>query len=101
MKKKAILFQGLSIEELQELIGTIVTKNVAELQHELQSKKITGELRTQEETCNFLWVDSSILCAWTNKGKVKDYGIGARLYYMCCDLLECLTFLKKVRHDNI
>jgi len=95
MKTNAILLQDLSVEELQELIGSTVKKNVAELQHELQSKKFKEELLTRAETCKFLKIDSSTLWAWTNKGKVKAYGIGARRYYKRSELLECLTLLKK------
>jgi len=95
MMKNSILLQDLSVEELQELIGSTVKKNVAELQQELQSKKFTEELLSREETCKFLKIDSSTLWSWTNKGKVKAYGIGARRYYKRSELLECLILLKK------
>jgi hypothetical protein len=93
--KNSIILQELTVEELQELIGSTVKKNVAELQEELQSKKFTEELMSREETCKFLKIDSSTLWAWTNKGKVKAYGIGARRYYKRSELLNCLTLLKK------
>ena len=95
MKTNNIILQDLSVEELQELIGRTVKKNVAELQQDLQSKKFTEELLTREETCKFLKIDSSTLWAWTNKGKVKCWGVGARRYYKRSELLECLTLLKK------
>ena len=93
--KNSIILQELSVEELQELIGSTVKKNVAELQKELQSKKFTEELLTRTEACKFLKIDSSTLWAWTNKGKVKAYGIGARRYYKRSELLESLSLLKK------
>lgn len=93
--KNSILLQELSVEELQELIGSTVKKNVAELQQELQSKKFKEELLTRAETCKFLKIDSSTLWSWTNKGKVKAYGIGARRYYKRSELIQCLTLLKK------
>jgi hypothetical protein len=95
MKTNSILLQELSVEELQELIGSTVKKNVAELQQELQSKKFTEELLTREETCKFLKINSSTLWSYTNKGKVKCYGLGARRYYKRSELLECLSLLKK------
>jgi len=95
MQTNSILLQDLSVEELQELIGTSVKKSVEELQKELQSKKFFEELLTREETCKFLKIDSSTLWAWSKKGKVKAYGIGARRYYKRSELLECLTLLKK------
>lgn len=92
--KNSILLQNLSVEELQELIGSTVKTNLTELQKELTSKKFTEELLTREETCKFLKIDSSTLWSWTNKGKVKAYGIGARRYYKRSELMESLTLLK-------
>jgi hypothetical protein len=95
MQNNAILLQTLTIEQLQQLIGTSVRNGIIELQKELQTKDNSEELMTREETCQFLKIDSSTLWAWTNNGKVKAYGIGARRYYKRSELLECLTLLKK------
>jgi hypothetical protein len=95
MQNNAILLQNLTVEQLQQLIGTSVRNGIIELQKELQSKDNSEELMTREETCQFLKIDSSTLWAWTNNGKVKAYGIGARRYYKKSELMDCLTLLKK------
>ena len=95
MQNNAILLQNLTVEQLQQLIGTSVRNGIQELQKELQSKDNSEELMTRDETCKFLKIDSSTLWAWTNNGKVKAYGIGARRYYKKCELMACLTLLKK------
>lgn len=95
MKKHAILLETLSREELEQMIGTSVKNGFQELHKELQRKDNSEELLTRDETCQFLKIDSSTLWAWTNKKKVKAYGIGARRYYKRSELLECLTLLKK------
>lgn len=95
MQNNAILLQTLTVEQLQQLIGTSVQSGIIELQKEIQTKDNSEELMTREETCEFLKIDSSTLWAWTNKGKVKAYGIGARRYYKKNEILECLTLLKK------
>jgi hypothetical protein len=95
MQTNAILLETLTIEQLQQLIGTSVKNGILELQKELNSKIDDEELLTREETCKFLKIDSSTLWAWTNKGKVLAHGIGARRYYKRSELLECLTLLKK------
>ena len=95
MQNNAILLQTLTVEQLQQLIGTCVRNSIVELQKELQSKDNSEELMTREETCQFLKIDSSTLWAWTNNGKVKAYGIGARRYYKKTEIMECLTLLKK------
>jgi hypothetical protein len=95
MQTNAILLQTLTVEQLQQIIGTSVKNGILELQKQLQDKDNSEELLTREETCKFLKIDSSTLWAWTNNGKVKAYGIGARRYYKRSELLECLTLLKK------
>lgn len=95
MLKNSILLQELTVEELQQLIGTSVKNGISELHKELQTKNFNEELLTREETCKFLKIDSSTLWAWTNKGKVLAHGIGARRYYLKSELMESLTLLKK------
>lgn len=95
MQTNSILLQTLTVEQLQQIIGTSVKNGILELQKQLQDKDNSEELLTREETCKFLKIDSSTLWAWTNNGKVKAYGIGARRYYKRSELLECLTLLKK------
>lgn len=95
MQNNAILLQNLTVEQLQQLIGTSVQSGIIELQKEIQTKDNSYELMTRDETCRFLKIDSSTLWAWTNNGKVKAYGIGARRYYKKNEILECLTLLKK------
>jgi hypothetical protein len=95
MQNNAILLQNLTVEQLQQLIGTSVRNGIIELQKELQTKDNSEELMTREETCQFLKIDSSTLWAWTNNSKVKAYGIGARRYYKKSEIMECLTQLKK------
>lgn len=95
MKTNAILLQELTVEELQQLIGTSIKNGISQLHKEQLIKNFNEELLTREETCKFLKIDSSTLWAWTNKGKVMAYGIGARRYYKRSELMECLKLLKK------
>jgi hypothetical protein len=95
MQDNAILLQTLTIEQLQQLIGTSVRNGIQEFQKELQTKDNSEELLSRDETCQFLKIDSSTLWAWTNQKKIKAYGIGARRYYKRSELMECLTLLKK------
>ena len=95
MQNNAILLQTLTVEQLQQLIGTSVRNGIIELQKEIQTKDNSEELMTREENCPFLKIESSTLWAWTNNGKVKAYGIGARRYYKKSEIMECLTQLKK------
>lgn len=82
-------------QQLAELINEGVKNQLLELKKNLNSQQANDDLLTREETCKFLSIDSSTLWAWTNKGKVKAYGIGNRRYYKRSELLECLKSLKK------
>jgi hypothetical protein len=95
MNVNAILIQEITLEQLVLLIGTSVKSGIQEFQNDLQTKDKSEELLSRDETCKFLKIDSSTLWAWTNAGKVKAYGIGARRYYKRSELMECLTLLKK------
>ncbi|WP_116789901.1 helix-turn-helix domain-containing protein [Flavobacterium psychrotrophum] len=53
------------------------------------------DLLTREQACDLLKINSSTLWHWTNRGKVKAYGIANRRYYKKSELLECLKPLKK------
>lgn len=82
-------------QQLADLITEGVKIQLQELKKNFNSQQANDELLTREETCKFLSIDSSTLWAWTNKGRVKAYGIGNRRYYKRSELLESLTLLKK------
>lgn len=95
MQTNSVLLESLTVEQLQQIIGTSVKNGIQEFQKQFQTKNDDEALLTRDETCQFLKIDSSTLWAWTNKGKVKAYGIGARRYYKKSEIMECLTLLKK------
>lgn len=80
-------------EQLAELIKEGVKSQLDDFKKDLQTHN-PDELLTREETCKFLSIDSSTLWAWTNKGKVKAYGIGNRRYYKKAELLDALILKK-------
>lgn len=82
-------------QQLADLITEGVKNQLQDFKNNLNSQQANDELLTREETCKFLSIDSSTLWAWTNKAKVKAYGIGNRRYYKRSELLDCLIPLKK------
>ncbi|MDA0177206.1 helix-turn-helix domain-containing protein [Mesoflavibacter profundi] len=90
----SILLQNVSPERLTELIKDGVKSQLEDFKKEINTHN-PDELLTRAETCKFLQIDSSTLWAWTNKGKVKAYGIANRRYYKKAELLESLKPLKK------
>ena len=91
----SILLQDLTHEQLGNLIDDKLQHRLEQLKKDLQSKDDSDDLLSRDETCAFLKIDSSTLWHWTNKGKVKAYGIGNRRYYKRSELIEALTPLKK------
>tara|TARA_R110001632_G_scaffold17761_1_gene55926 strand:+ start:797 stop:1081 length:285 start_codon:yes stop_codon:yes gene_type:complete len=91
----SILLQDLTPQQLGNLIDEKLVNRLEQLRKQLSSQESNDELLTRDETCTFLKIDSSTLWAWTNKGKVKAYGIGSRRYYKRSELLECLILVKK------
>jgi hypothetical protein len=90
-----IFLQGTTPDALVNLISENVKIQLENFKKEFLSKEANDELLTREETCKLLQIDSSTLWHWTNKGKVKAYGIGNRRYYKRSELLESLITLKK------
>ena len=90
MKSNQIIFDVLSKEELQDLIGKSLEEVIKN-----NSKNIPPdqELLTREEACKLLKVDSSTLWRWTNKGKITAYGIGSRRFYKKEELMSSLIKL--------
>ena len=90
MKSKQLIFDVLSKEELQDLIGKSLEEVIKN-----NSKNIPPdqELLTREEACMLLKVDSSTLWRWTNQGKIIAYGIGSKRFYKKEELLNSLIQL--------
>ncbi len=95
MITNSILLQDLTPTQLGNLIDEKLVYRFEQLKKQLQSQEANDNLLTRDEACKFLKIDSSTLWAWSNKGKVKAYGIGARRYYKRSELLECLILVKK------
>ncbi len=93
--QNSILLQNVTPEQLAELISEGVKSQLQDFKKDLTSQKANDELLTREQTCKFLQINSSTLWHWTNKGKVKAYGIANRRYYKRSELMECLTQLKE------
>lgn len=89
-----IILQGTTPEALAELINQGVKSQLEDFKKSITTQN-PDELLTRTEACEFLKIDSSTLWHWTNKSKVKAYGIANRRYYKKSELLECLRPLNK------
>lgn len=90
-----IQFLQTSPQQLADLISESVKNQLEVLKKDLNSQQANDELLTRAEACEFLKIEQTTLYHWTNKGKVKAFGIGNRRYYKRSELLESLKELKK------
>ncbi|MDT0646317.1 helix-turn-helix domain-containing protein [Zunongwangia sp. F260] len=93
--ENSIILQGTTTDKLLDLFSEELDRKFEALAKNLSHQQAKDELLTREQACDFLRINSSTLWSWTNKGKVKAYGIANRRYYKRSELLECLTELKK------
>jgi len=91
----SIILQGTTTEKLVELLTESVQLQFQKFKQDQISSTESNELLTRSETCDFLKINSTTLWHWTNKKKVKAYGIGHRRYYKKAELLECLVELNQ------
>tara|TARA_A100001015_G_scaffold263983_1_gene311301 strand:+ start:330 stop:611 length:282 start_codon:yes stop_codon:yes gene_type:complete len=91
MYKNQIIFDVLSKEELEDLIG----KSLEEvLKNNPFNCPPDQELLTREEACKLLKVSLTTLWRWTNNGKITAYGIGYKRFYKKEELINTLVQLK-------
>ena len=78
-----IFLTGITLEQLAEalkpLLQSIATSN---------QKHPENELLTREEVCKLLSFNKTSLWKHTKSGKLRSYGIGNRVYYKRCEVLE-------------
>jgi hypothetical protein len=81
-----ITIQGYTLEQLVEALTPLLQPTLA------PEKPLT-----RQETIDFFGIDSSTLNRWVNNGKITQYGIGARRYFIKSELWEALIPTKLKR----
>ncbi|AHW59582.1 Helix-turn-helix domain-containing protein [Draconibacterium orientale] len=80
MRDNYLQFIQVTPEQLQQAILKGVKEQLEELKESFQPKEPT-EFLTRNEVKDMLKVDLTTIWNYTNKGKLKAYGIGNRVYY--------------------
>lgn len=91
MNSKSLLLEGVTIDQLKELIESGVRSSYYKITCDLQEKYDSEDLMTRDEAAKFLKINLSTLYYWTKKGKLKSYGIVNRRYYKKSEILDCLN----------
>ncbi|WP_452231780.1 helix-turn-helix domain-containing protein [Lacinutrix sp. MEBiC02595] len=89
MISKTIQIQEITFDELAEKVADKLLIKIKHYLDELHIKENDVYL-TRQETAEFLKINLTTLWNWTNKGKVKSYGIASRRYYNKQELIDLL-----------
>lgn len=91
MIKKTIEIQEITVDELADKVADKLLDKIQHYLDDLHTCESDVYL-TRQETAKFLKINITTLWNWTNKGKIKSYGIGNRRYY---NKQEIISLLKK------
>ena len=91
MITKKLEIQEITVDELADKVADKLLNNIKHYLDDLHTNESDVYL-TRQETADFLKINITTLWNWTNKGKIKSYGIGNRRYY---NKQEIIALLKK------
>jgi diketogulonate reductase-like aldo/keto reductase len=91
MITKKIEIQEITVDELANKVADKLLNKIKHYLDDLHTNASDVYL-TRQETADFLKINITTLWNWTNKGKIKSYGIGNRRYY---NKQEIIALLKK------
>ena len=81
MQRNSVLVENLTVEQLQQLIGTSLKNEIQQLQKDLQPKQ-PNEYLTRSEVAKMFSIDISSVNNWSKNGKLKPLGMGGRVYFL-------------------
>lgn len=94
-----ILLNGISFDQLQESIKTIVSAELRNAVSELTTKReIEPELITRKETAEILGVSLPTLHEWTKKGVLPAKRIGSRIRYERTAVYDALKSVEPLKY---
>ena len=94
-----ILLNGISLDQLQESIKTIVSAELKNAVSELTPKReIVPELITRKETAEILGVSLPTLHEWTKKGVLPAKRIGSRIRYERTAVYDALKSVEPLKY---
>lgn len=94
-----ILLNGISFDQLQESIKTIVSAELKNAVSELTTKReIEPELITRKETAEILGVSLPTLHEWTKKGVLPAKRIGSRIRYERTAVYDALKSVEPLKY---
>ncbi len=89
MKTKTIEITEVTVDELADKVADKLLEKIKHYIEYLASNE-NDVFLTRTEAAEFFKIHATTLWHWTNKGKVKSYGLGNRRYYNKKELIDVL-----------
>lgn len=89
MDKGIFFISNTQLEEIQKGFKT----QLEEFAKNFQPKE-PNQYLTRQEVSDMLNINLSTLHNWCKKGKLKPYGLGARVYFLRSEVEQCLKPIK-------
>jgi len=83
-----IFLNGITLEQLAEAVVKLQQQPIA-------TPQLENDFITRDEVCKLLNFNKTTLHKHTRSGKLKSYGIGNRVLYRRCEVLEAV---KPINH---
>jgi excisionase family DNA binding protein len=90
MQVKSIQVLNLTLDELTQLIGQGVKLAQSELRTTLVSESIQTPHLTRKETATYFNISLNCLNMWVNKGILKSYKVGQRVFFKREEILQVM-----------
>ena len=90
MQVKSIQVLNLTLDELTQLIGQGVKLAQLELRKNLVSESIQTPHLTRKETATYFNISLNCLNMWVNKGILKSYKVGQRVFFKREEILQVM-----------
>lgn len=91
--REQVQFIVITPDELVEMITKAVVEQL-QGQRSNAAPKPESELLTRTQAAEFLQIDLATVWRWTQQGKIKSYGLGAKVFYKREELEAALKPLK-------
>lgn len=86
-----IFLNGITIQELADALKPLLQPQKTAN----ESTQQDNELLTREEVCKLLSINKTTLWKHTKSGKLKSLGLGNRVYYKKCEVLQAVKHLNQ------
>jgi hypothetical protein len=95
MEANTIILQGLSTDQLTDLIGNVFDTKIKDFLNSNEPKTEIEDLINREQVLKLLQINPSTLWHWQNKGRIIVYKYANKCYYKRSELMDSIKTINK------